>query len=582
MRDFGMNKVRGIKGTPGVQIRRYYGVALVVIVFAACMSWIGYGQDIAFHAERVAGLAAEIQNQGIGIYRIYTTVCEGYGYASPLFYGDIFLYPAAFLVVLGIPLGIAFRVMLATIALLAFLSMFCCAKAIWGTDMACFTAYIYAFSPIVFTDIFIRYAVGAGLAYVFLPVVLLGFYRIVIEPKNRRWDWIILSLGMSGLILSHLISAALTAGWLLLLCIVFFRKIWHRKSSILYLVLAALFTAALTAYFTMPLLEQLATGHFSVNDQRNDLSGNMAPLVSLFFGHEYIELLNAIVEKITGIEDWKAVRWFPGAYGYILFFVVGLRLSRKRELKNKALDFCLAMSIFYVILSVFRPVQKLFADTVVSFIQVPWRNLMFYTVFIALAAGMAFTILTGNGALRLVRMGMLTATFGTMVAFGALAMMTVHNGMFPYEELSTSSIGMGEYLPAGVPEQDYAAARGETVQCSDGTLSFSFDREKGYSVLSFQETEENTVFEVPVYMYRGYAVVDENTGESFEPYLSSNGLVAFEIPQGYEGTVKIYYAGTTVQKISDVVSLLMILLLGLQICCKICYIIRDRKRKRIV
>jgi hypothetical protein len=558
-----MNMVRGSKGMSGVYVRRYYAVALVVFVSAVCMSWIGWGQDIAFHAERVAAIAAEMQNQGLGIYRIYTTACKGYGYASPLFYGDIFLYPAAFLVVLGIPLGIAFRVMLASIVLLAFLSMFCCVKTIWGTKQACFTAYIYAFSPVVFTDVFIRYAVGTGWAYVFIPVTLLGFYRIVVEPKHRSWDWITLSLGMSGLILSHIISAVLAVVLLVVLCILFIRRIWHQKSSILYLILAALLTAAITAYFTLPLLEQLTTGHFLVNDQSNDLAGHAAPFFSLFFGSEYRDRLNKLIEKAVGVEDLFGVGWCPGAYGYILFFMAGIRLNKKYAVKNKALDACLAMSIFYIILSVSRLVWKPVTGSVADIIQMPWRNLMFYMFFISLAAGMAFTALSEAGRDRLVRMGMLSATFGTLVVFGGLLMLTWHNGMFVYEDLSTDSIGLGEYLPAGVPVYDYATTRGEVVQCSDGTLQYSFDRENGYSVLTFQETGEDTVFEVPVYMYRGYAVVDEETGECFEPYVSSHGLVAFEIPQGYEGTVKIYYAGTTVQKISKAVSFWTILALGI-------------------
>lgn len=58
------------------------------------------------------------------------------------------------------------------------------------------------------------------------------------------------------------------------------------------------------------------------------------------------------------------------------------------------------------------------------------------------------------------RAGLLLATFGTLVSFGGLAMITIHNGMYPFETLSSHSIGAGEYLTAAVDNYDYAKERG--------------------------------------------------------------------------------------------------------------------------
>jgi hypothetical protein len=218
------------------------------------------------------------------------------------------------------------------------------------------------------------------------------------------------------------------------------------------------------------------------------------------------------------------------------------------------------MSTCYLILSIVPFIQPL-VEPVVRFIQFPWRNLMFYMVFISLAAGTVMVKLWESGRKRIVRTGMLLATAGTLISFAGLAMITWHNGMFPYNELSTASIGLGEYLPSNVPAYDYSTTRGEVVWCSDETVPFEFYRGNGYSELTFSETGEDTLFEVPVYMYKGYAVVDEETGENYEPYVSENGLVEFLIPQGHEGSVKIYYEGTMVQRLSSALSLVTILAL---------------------
>ena len=59
-------------------------VAAVVLILSSVMIWMGYGQDIEYHAERIVAIAQEMKIHP-GIYRIYTTNSGGYGYASPLF-----------------------------------------------------------------------------------------------------------------------------------------------------------------------------------------------------------------------------------------------------------------------------------------------------------------------------------------------------------------------------------------------------------------------------------------------------------------------------------------------------------------
>lgn len=549
-----------------IQLRPFCMIAIIVVVLSAIMSWMGYGQDIEYHAERVAALAEEMHN-GFGIYRIYTTVCDGYGYASPMFYGDIFLYPAAALVALGMPLGVAFRIFLASIMVFSFVSMYFCAKSVFGKEYAMFTAYLYAFSPILLTNIFIRYAVGESLAFIFIPIVLLGFYRIVIEPKNERLDWIWLGIGMSGLIFSHIISTVLTVILLVLLCIIFIRKIWERKIAVLYIVFAAMLTVGITAYFTMPMLEQMATSQFFVmNRQESDLAGNVAPIIGLFFGSEYLNVLNVILEKVAGQSHRITFDWFSGGYGYILFFALWIRIRGKGLQKNKFVDLCIILGLFYLVLSVVPFIQP-FVEPIVGFMKLPWRNLTFYILFIALATAGILTQLWNLGKKQLVRVGILLATFGTVLAFAGLVMITWHNGMFPYEKLSTASVGLGEYLPSAVPDYDYSLHRGDKVECSDENAEYTLSRENGYTRLTVANLEQDTVFEVPVYMYRGYTAENEQSGMSYTTYVSDNGLVEFELPRGTTGTIKVYYKGTLIQKLSDMISIVTIFGLLMAVLC---------------
>ena len=58
------------------------------------------GSDLRYHLTRITGIADGLKG-GSGIVSIYPEALKGYGYASPLFYPDLFMYFPAFLVYLG-------------------------------------------------------------------------------------------------------------------------------------------------------------------------------------------------------------------------------------------------------------------------------------------------------------------------------------------------------------------------------------------------------------------------------------------------------------------------------------------------
>lgn len=81
-------------------------------------------------------------------------------------------------------------------------------------------AFLYVFSLYRFTDIYVRGALGEVLAFVFMPVALIGIYE-VLWGDEKKWSW--LMTGYSGLLLSHTLSFYL----MVLILIVFILIRWH-------------------------------------------------------------------------------------------------------------------------------------------------------------------------------------------------------------------------------------------------------------------------------------------------------------------------------------------------------------------
>lgn len=77
-------------------LRKHWEIAaLVLLCFLACLplftDGLLWGDDIDFHLTRIAHLAQGLQDGQFPV-RLYTSMLNGYGYAAPLYYCELFLY----------------------------------------------------------------------------------------------------------------------------------------------------------------------------------------------------------------------------------------------------------------------------------------------------------------------------------------------------------------------------------------------------------------------------------------------------------------------------------------------------------
>ena len=194
---------------------------------------------------------------------VYTYALDGLGYGAPLFYCDLFLYPFAALNAMGLSIYSTFKLLQVALLLANFLSIYRTAKAIFGDRVqAQVTAIAYTFSFYALLDIYYRAAIGECFAFIFLPVVYLGYYRVV---HGREDQWWLMALGMTAIALSHTLSIILGVIFLLVMML-FDAKFWIRNfAKIRYLAYAALLCVGLACFFWLPMLEQLAQLPFRLN-----------------------------------------------------------------------------------------------------------------------------------------------------------------------------------------------------------------------------------------------------------------------------------------------------------------------------
>ena len=85
---------------------------------------------------------------------------------------------------------------------------------------------------------------------------------------------------------------------------------------------------------------------------------------------------------------------------------------------------------------------------------------------------------------------------------------------------------------------------------------------------SFATMQNEMTYQIPLLYYKGYAaelISDDGRIYSVDVYTDNNnrGDMYVSVPAGVSGTVKIFYAGTTAQKISMWISGITIIVVGL-------------------
>ena len=265
---------------------------LFIIITTAVLCFMLFGDDIfighdfRFHMNRIVGIKEALMDHQFPP-KIYPYTNNGYGYASPLFYCDLFLYPFAILYYLGMPLVKCYKMVLVVYSLLTTCSIFYVLKKIFNKSKIVPYAgtILYVFCNYHLYDLYIRSALGELFALVFIPLVLYAMYKVLVLHKD---SWVLLGVSFALLLMSHLISFVLYCvlfGILIIFFIVFNRNdTLLIKKSALTVIKAVILALLLSAWYLLPMIEQMLDQEFWVNklSEIYSLENNIASISSMY------------------------------------------------------------------------------------------------------------------------------------------------------------------------------------------------------------------------------------------------------------------------------------------------------------
>ena len=191
------------------------------------------GADMTFHLLRIKGIKDALLSGQFPV-RMQPDWLQGHGYAAGIFYCDFFLYIPAILRIFGFTVQGAYKSYKLLVNIATCLVAYGSFKKMLKDDrLAMLGSFLYTFQVIRLIYIYGVDGVGQFTAMIFFPLVAYGFYRIfTMDPEEAeyKYSFIPLTIGLSGIILSHVLSCVMTAFFAFLLCIICIKKV-DRKST---------------------------------------------------------------------------------------------------------------------------------------------------------------------------------------------------------------------------------------------------------------------------------------------------------------------------------------------------------------
>ncbi|WP_338231326.1 hypothetical protein [Companilactobacillus muriivasis] len=502
-------------------------------------AFLGMNDDGRFHVMRIEGLYQSLK-RGVYFPSVNMSFMDGFGYIANIFYSDLWLYPAAFLRLLGfttVQAFVSFYVILNFCTLvISFWSFYQVSRKY---DKSLVFSLLYTVSFYRIFDKVRRFDIGEALTLAFLPLVVLGVYEIFYGNRHR---WLYLTFGMVAVIYSHALSPVLIVMFICLVIVFRINKLIQEPRRILSLLKATFWAVMLTLAYFLPMVEQLHRTQFKLTH---------APLI--YVSQSGMTLYDLIHGSVT--DDL-----FNQNIGLLMLVVAILIPVTIWFVKNPALrDFAIIGEILLFMTTKFFPWQY-FDHTPLNMIQFPWRFDLLVTIL--------FTIFLASDPLNWFdawwkKVLLVSLALGLIVGSEQKLIVDYPQEYSSYQsfnKLDSYSIGSGEeYLPMNA-DLSVLMSTPHTPTLESGTAVITDFSQQG-SKLSFNfQNANNGKIDVPVIGYYGYSAKD-STGQvsKFKMDLNNNGLG--QVIVNGTGTVRVNYYETAIQKYSRLFSIFSLLIL---------------------
>lgn len=518
----------------------FAGAAVLFASAPALKETLGLGDDALFHLMRFENLVSGLRAGDFPV-RVGGYAYNGYGAVTSVFYPDLFLYPFAWMRLMGASLACAMNLYFIALNAATAAAMFASAKRIFQSDgAALFASILYTLACYRLSDVYTRFAVGEATAMAVLPLFVLGLWETV--RGTDRSGFILLGVSAACIFLCHMISTLICAATAVVVCLLFAPRL-VRERRIGRVFKALLLALALCAFQIAPLITYTLSGINAQSLIRHAWEKTIEPAQLFLTGFGG-----------TGSPKNPRLRSFPVEISPLLWAGVIAALyavwtKKERGKQEQAALLCvlggggLCAAATYLF-----PWGALSALTgeLSDYLQMPWRLLSLAVALFALAGGYGVRQIAGGGkrqaALALLCAAALTAS--TVINREILEDSALSYGMgvgnAPYDEYTLPGANVSpQATPYGILTEGDVTV--EAVQKRDTRISASV------------HATGDARLQLPVFGFEGYAV--SLNGERLDWTLGDNDRLSVSLSTGAQGELRVWFEGKALWRAADAVSL---------------------------
>ena len=487
-------------------------VILLVLAIISILPLLPSGfyksHDGELHLARVTAYSQALKN---GQFPVRWAADLNYGYGYPIFN---FVYPLPYLLasgfnLAGLGLAVSLKLVLGLSLIVSAVFMYQAISFKLKNHWAGLTAAIvYIFMPYRLLNVYVRVALGEAVAFVWPPLILLGYW------KKNYW---LMILGISGLILSHNALALVFLGFLGLLMI---KKI---KALIFPLGLSL----GLTAWFWLPSLMELKYTLAKLYLSQKDF-------------HDYFVSIKNLIYMPWGFSG-DSVPTYIGILGILIMIFFSWQLVKGKI--NKWLGWVILGSWLLSIFLCTRYSVVLWEKLpLIDFFQLPWRWLSLTVLTTSLAAGL------------MRRWSMLIIILATVLALPILKVQNyeaVDESYYQHYPKTTTWHNEGTPVWTSGEADRYPKSAYEVIGSAKVTDWQKQDLKHEFKISGQEESRfiDNTVY------FPGWQVLIDNQKQEIQ-FQDPNyrGLITFNIPPG-DHQVEVIFTRTKVRLIAELISI---------------------------
>lgn len=555
---------------------KYAVYYLVIILMASIPLFNNYlirGHDIYFHLMRIEGLAQGLRAGEFPV-RIQPAWYDGYGYAVSVFYSDLFLYPAALLRLLGISLQDTYKVyvVLCNIAT-ALISGYSFGKIFRKREIGVFGSCLYTLAPYRLVNLYTRGALGEYTGMIFWPLLIYSCVLLLNEDRKKvqlQKGAVFMGISMAGMLQSHMLTAEIACMVLLLLVIVYCRRIFHKEVMLAGCGAVAV-ALGLSAWFLIPFLDYMLLGRFNINSIRNN--DIMIQRQGTFLSQVFAIFDNAVGQSLDSGAG-TAGDFTQGVGLSLMLSVIILMLLcirgylKQEERRNRQITITAAglgalmvvMSTLYFPWDRLCRISRIFRYIIVK-IQFPWRftGVAVGLLVVVWCAVLNYTEREYDRRKKVITIclavGILLLSVGHFVI--DLNQRAERIQVRSVEEMDTFVASGEEYLPV-----DTVLDKLKTQELyKDDSVEISDVVYRGTSITMHVKntSAQQAGLELPRLYYAGYQaleVTDEGQHFPIEVTDGTNHVIKLMIPEQTEGNITLSFREPWYWRLAEIITLL--------------------------